>query len=106
MSASRPRRRVINTAAKMETDDRNTIVHALLSPSQDIRGAVGGVINTIAGSCSDRRALDVNDVGSYDLARRYRPIRVRHTDESRSPSGDFSAQRRRFVQNQDTSGTS
>ncbi|MFV2021226.1 nucleoside hydrolase [Micromonospora sp. LOL_023] len=41
MSATRPRRRVIvDTDAKNEADDQYAIVHALLSPSLDIRGVI------------------------------------------------------------------
>jgi purine nucleosidase len=40
MEPDRRRRVIINTDAKNEADDQFAIVHALLSPSLDVRGLI------------------------------------------------------------------
>ena len=42
------RRVIINTDAKNEADDQYAIVHALLSPSLDVRGVIAGALRHLA----------------------------------------------------------
>ena len=51
MEPDRRRRVIINTDAKNEADDQFAIVHALLSPSLDVRGLIAAHFGT---SRSDR----------------------------------------------------
>ena len=46
MSTTRRRRVIINTDAKNEADDQYAIVHALLSPSLDVRGLIAAHFGT------------------------------------------------------------
>ena len=44
MEPDRRRRVIINTDAKNEADDQFAIVHALLSPSLDVRGFIAAQV--------------------------------------------------------------
>jgi hypothetical protein len=50
---SKRHRVIVNTDAKNEADDQYAIVHALLSPSLDIRGIIpAGLTDSLSGSTS------------------------------------------------------
>ena len=53
-----PRRVIVNTDAKNEADDQFAIVHALLSPSLDVRGLIAAHFGTVR---SSRSMLDSRD---------------------------------------------
>jgi purine nucleosidase len=46
MEPAKPRRVIIDTDAKNEADDQFAIVHALLSPSLDVRGLIAAHFGT------------------------------------------------------------
>jgi hypothetical protein len=59
MQSTRRRRVIINTDAKNEADDQYAIVHALLSPSLDVRGLVAAHLGDSRSTTSMADSVDV-----------------------------------------------